>query len=453
MKKTFIVIPLATALACSSALADINMSSGAANIQFYGTLDAAVGQVQHSLSTNPQFQATVNPVSPTKTSVPSSVTGLFNGGISDSRVGIKGDYDLGAGTKAFFTLEEGFNVTTGQINDAASAMASNSIKPTTASGNGSLNGQFANRQGFVGLSNDQYGSLAVGRNYAPIYDVTLKYDPVQNAQLFSPLGFSGTYGGGGGVSEDTRVDNSLKYAKKIGAFNVGGLYKLGGTSGSKSANSAYAFNVGYEEGRFGAQAAYQVFKNAVAGFVTAGAANSTFAAPGGYSPIGAASAQVVLPNSVGIKVQDTAAFMLAVKYALTQQANVKLGYESYTLSAPTNPSAASTVPSYYGQNVGAAFYMTGAQQKTNLVFAGGDYNFTDKLNLAVGYYDISQPRSSDGKLKSSDIRFASSLLDYHASKSFDVYAGYMRGMYHGANNYTGVFNDNNVKAIGMRYKF
>lgn len=447
MKKTLIAMAVTSALVAPAAYADFIITNGPASLQVYGVLDAAVGQVQHSLSTSSTFASTVNPVNAQKPSAANigSVTGLFNGGISDSRVGVKGEYDLGEGYKAFFTLEQGINVTTGQTNDAATALAVNALKSTTASANSSLNGQFANRQAFIGISNDKYGSLAVGRNYAPIYDITLKYDPVQNAQLFSPLGFSGTFGGGGGVSEDTRVDNSLKYAKKIGNFNVGGLYKLGGTSGSKSANSAYALNLGYDSGKFGVQAAYQVFKDAVAGFAT----NGSIATPAGYTPITAATLQA---NSVGVKVLNTAAFMVAAKYAVTPKATIKAGYESYTFSAPTNPGAASNVPSYYGQTVSQAFVFTGTQVKTNIVFVGGDYFLTDKLNLAVGYYDINSPQSTDKAQKSSDIRFASTLLDYRVNKALDVYAGYMRGMYHDTANAAN-FTNNDIKAVGVRLKF
>lgn len=455
MKKTLIAMAVTSALAAPAAYADFIITNGPASLQVYGVLDAAAGQEQHSLDTSSTFPGTVNPVNAQKRSANlGSTTGLFNGGISDSRIGVKGEYDLGSGTKAFFTLEQGINITTGETNDAATSLAVNALKSTTASANSSLNGQFANRQAFVGVSNDTYGSLAVGRNYAPIYDIAVKYDPVQNAQLFSPIGYSGTYGGGGGVSEDTRVDNSLKYAKKFGNFNVGGLYKLGGTSGSKSANSAYALNLGYDNGKFGVQTAYQVFKDAVAGYATGSAtgiaAGSALAAPAGYTAV--AGANTAQANAVGVKVLNTAAFMVAAKYAVTSKATVKIGYENYTFSAPTNPGVATNVPSYYGQTVSIASYFTGTQQKTNIVFVGGDYNLTEKLNLAVGYYDISSPQSTDKAQKSSDTRFASTLLDYRFNKNLDVYAGYMRGMYHDAANFAN-YTNNDIKAVGVRLKF
>ncbi len=102
-------------------------------------------------------------------------------------------------------------------------------KATTVSSNSSLDGQLFNRQAFVGLSSTQYGSIAFGRNYNFIYDVVTNYDPVLQAQTFSALGSSNTIGGGGGISEDTRVDNSIKYKINVSGVNFGALYKFGGT--------------------------------------------------------------------------------------------------------------------------------------------------------------------------------------------------------------------------------
>ena len=255
MKKSLV------ALAALAAVAAHAQSS----VQFYGVVDATVGTVQHSLSVDPQFPGSVNPFSSVKTSVPSSVTGMFNGGESPSRWGIRGSEDLGSGMKAVFNLESGFNLPTGQISNAGAALASNAPTATTVAANSSIDGQLFNRQAWVGLSDSKLGQIAFGRNYAPIFDVTVANDPLNGSQLFSPLGFSGTIGGGGGVSEDTRVDNSIKYTNKTGDFNYGGMYKLGGVAGSGSIASGSAVNAGYTYGPVSVQAAYQEFRDAVKG--------------------------------------------------------------------------------------------------------------------------------------------------------------------------------------------
>ena len=188
------LIGLGMLLATNAAFAQ---STGSNSVELYGVLDAAVGHEEYSLSADPNFPATVNPVSATKSaSVTNSVNGMFNGGIQDSRWGIRGTEDLGGGMKAFFTLESGFDITSGALNNGAAALANNSpaSKQSTTSANTSLDGQLFNRQAFVGISDANLGSIALGRNYAPFYDIAVGYDPVQNAQLFSPLCFSGTIG-------------------------------------------------------------------------------------------------------------------------------------------------------------------------------------------------------------------------------------------------------------------
>ena len=433
MKKMVSLAAMIAALSYASPVfADVNVT-------VYGTLDAAAGYVNHQLSVDPQFPGSVNPVSPVAKTVPSSVTGLFNGGISPSRLGIKGGADICDGKKVFFTLEEGFNLPTAEASNAAAALAANGGTATTLSANSSVNNQLFNRQAFVGVSDTQLGSLAIGRNYAPIFDISVAYDPVQDSGLFSPLGWSGGYGGGGGVSEDLRVDNSLKYWNKVGSLNFGALYKFGGSSvGDGATKSAYALNAGYEEGNFGIQIAYQAFQDALKG----------------------SSGNV--PNTVALTNYNTSAWMAAAKYKVTSDATLKIGYERYTLGAPSDQFSTTAgspffVSNYYGQTVnpGQLTNFSKADQTTYIVFGGADYNFSPKFNLAAGIYDVRQEASADLGQKSNGLLFLSLLADYHLTKSFDTYAGLMYASYTGDTygNSAAYYPSNTITAVGMRYKF
>ncbi len=440
------LIGLGMLVASSSAFAQ---SAGTNSVELYGILDAAVGRVDYSLTENSQAPASVSPLSATKVAVSNSATGLFNGGIQGSRWGIRGSEDLGGGMKAFFTLESGFDINSGSLANGAASLAGNSPTATTVNGNSSLSGQLFSRQAFVGIGGD-WGSVAFGRNYAPFYDIYNDYDPVQFAQLFSPLGNSGTIGGGGGVSEDTRVDNSIKYKLKVEGMNFGLLYKLGGQAGSTSAQSGFAANVGYEAGPFGVQAAYEAFKDAAKG------TTSTIA------------------GDVGITTYDTTSWTITGKYNFGDF-NLKGGFETYTLSTPgdatfTAPGkcAAPSETSYYGFSVDPAKAVTfcGADQKTNVWFIGGDWNITPALNLALGFYD-QNPKQSDDYVATSATNTApktgqadgniytySALLDYHFSKRTDTYAGLMYSQYKGDNYPSAVYNDSNyIFAVGIRHKF
>jgi GBP family porin len=437
LNKKLIASAIGMLLAANGAFAQ---SAGNNSVELYGIIDLGVGHVENSLSTDGNFPASVNPVSATKTSIGNSVTGMFNGGISDSRWGVRGTEDLGGGMKAFFTLESGFDATDGALNNGTAALANNSPKASTVSANTSLDGQLFNRQAFVGISAGELGSIALGRNYAPFFDIAVAYDPVQNAQLFSPLGFSGTIGGGGGVSEDTRVDNSIKYKNTIGGVNFGALYKFGGVAGSTSAESGYTLNVGYEAGPFGIQAAYENFTDALK------TGNSTVA------------------GDISVTDYNTDAFMIAAKYTFGE-ATIRGGFEEYTLKTPSDSVAALGITSLYGYTIGNSTTFAQANQTTDVLWIGGDYNFTPSLNLAVGFYD-QNPKQSDDYVASAtstlpkvgqadgNIYSYSALLDYHFTKRTDVYAGMMYSQYKGDNYPSSVYNSSNyIVAFGMRTKF
>ncbi|MFI4940051.1 MAG: porin [Burkholderiales bacterium] len=422
------LVGLGMLLAANGAFAQTASST---SVELYGILDVAVGRVENSLNTDPNFPATVNPYSATKSSVNNSVTGMFNGGISDSRWGIRGSEDLGGGMKAVFTLESGINLPSGTLNNGTASLASNSPVATTAGTDTSLNGQLFNRQSNAGLSDAKLGTITFGRNYAPIYDVVVAYDPVQAAQLFSPMGFSGSLGGGGGLTEDVRVDNSIKYKNAVGAINFGALYKFGGISGNNSAESAYALNVGYDDGVLGVQAAYQAFKD---GLKTGASA---------------------VAGDIAITNYDTSAYFIAAKYQFGP-ATVKGGFESYKLKTPSdmvNAGAGSImVNSLYGYTIASTTNFSHSDQTTDLWFVGGDYNFNPAFNLAVGLYDVKPKASDDLAQKSGNSFYYSVLADYHFSKRTDAYAGWMFSQYKG-DQYAGTNGDNYITAVGLRTKF
>jgi general bacterial porin, GBP family len=469
IKKSLLAI-LALSSMTSLAHAEVSVfGNDKTNVDFYGILDAAYGSVSHSLGIDPTFPASVNPVSPVinvnksgGVNVPGSATGFFNGGISPSRLGVKGTMDFGNDVKGFFTIEAGLNITTGRLSDASAYLARNSGAnganavpfATTAGANSSVDGQLSSRQAFVGASVGQLGSLAIGRNYAPIFDIVVKYDPVQASQLFSPLGLSGSYGAGGGLTEDARVSQSLKYTNKIGSFNFGALTKYHGNAGDPSAKSALGLNAGYEDGPFGVQAAYESFTDAVTGAVS------------------------TTTNGIAVTAYNTKAVMLAAKYKINDNATVKAGYESYTLSKPSEKTAANYVTSYYGQLVTGTTPFAGADRTTHILFVGGDYNFTDKLNVAAGVYDVSPQQSDDytaaagstyaaAGQASGDQRYYSLLADYHYTKNLDTYLGYMHAAFSGnafpanstnvtlgtAGTAPGYYQSNNIYAVGARFKF
>ena len=458
------------ALAVSGAISGVAMADDS-TLTLYGILDAAVGTAQHSFSVDPEFPASVvatqiNAVSQTapKNANAKGVNGMFNGGIQDSRWGLRGKEDLGDGLSAIFTLESGINLPTGQLNNADGALAL-SNGSSTAAANSSLSGQLFSRQAFFGLSDKDYGTLTFGRQYQPIYDILTTYDPVQYAQLFSPLGFSGSLGGGIGVSEDMRSDNTIKYGNKVGAFNFGGQYKLGGIAGHNGARSNYALRLGYEDGPFGVQAAYERITDGLT------AANNGFSITGVTPAVGAAL-PITTPN-LKVTNQNSIGYLLAAKYHIAD-GNIKAGYSSYTLGKPSDPFASLNITNLYNEPIGASSDLK-ADRKTRIYYLGGDYNFMPKFNLAAGYYSVQLDKSADNGQLEGQQQYFSLLADYNLSKRTDVYAGAMYQKLSG-NNYPGSsadaanlnaankgslgnaavaadYQSNKILAIGLRHKF
>src|SRR5579859_5855871 len=107
------------------------------SVTLYGIVDTGIGYQSSQTSLG-------------STSGGRSVIKMLNGIWAGSRFGLKGSEDLGGGTKAIFTLEEGFSANSG-------AMATNNL--------------MFSRQAFVGVTNATYGTLTAGRQYASYYQL------------------------------------------------------------------------------------------------------------------------------------------------------------------------------------------------------------------------------------------------------------------------------------------
>lgn len=152
-----------------------------------------------------------------QTSASGDVVGLNEGAINGTRWGLKGSEDLGNGTHAIFQVESGYNVGTGKFDQQ-----------------GQLFGRFA----WVGLQNDSYGTLKLGRQYGGIYSFY--------ASNFDPIG-------GGNVNAvdwtlfltGIRFDNTAEYSNKFGPVALTVQHSFGGQPGSTSAGSTTTASVIY----------------------------------------------------------------------------------------------------------------------------------------------------------------------------------------------------------------
>ncbi|MDE1942549.1 MAG: porin [Betaproteobacteria bacterium] len=402
------------------ALAALGAVSGVAHadVNLYGVLDVGVATLTNAYSFSPNFVTGAVPTG--LKGATQTVTGMMNGGESPTRWGIKGSEDLGNGNSAFFKLESGFNLASGTLATSGLAGGANNGQMVADT---SLNGQLFGRAAQVGLANKELGSLTFGRMNNLMLDMIGGYDPV-NAQMFSPINFSGFYGGGG-ETDNARVDNAVKYANKFGNVNLNLLYSFGGIAGNSNARSNIQANLGYEAGPLGIQLAGISAKDTTS--ISANAA----------------------ANTVNVLYVDLQSYMLTAKYDVTSAFSLKAGYERDAIKAPSNPVSDATMTQIYSYNIGTKSYQA-AEQDYNVYWVGANYHFTPAVKGSIGYYDA-ELQSSVLAASGSD-RYVSGMLEYAISKRTNLYAAAMFDNKGGSKVLSGVSNFNTY-GIGMRHLF
>lgn len=405
-------------------------------ITLYGVLDAGIATQNHSASISSSLPNQIYPFQATSAAnVNHSVTGAISGGLSDSRVGLKGGLDLYEGAKAIFNVETGFSLTSGQLNDAAKTIAANP-KGTYNSVNAdsSINGQIFNRQAWFGIADNTFGTFTIGKQNNPMKDVVDSYNPVKS-DTFSPLGESGAIGGGGGISEEARMENSVKYSNSINGFKAVVAYQFGNNLGSSSKGSGYAINLGYENDTFGLQAVYNNFTDVLK--AVSCTPSSTFNCTG---------------SDIALQAFDTDSYMLTGKYKATKDLTLSAGWEHINLKDPSDTTFnISSIWGYTVQSVTAGLN-PGVSQDQDVYFIGGDYNFMPKLNFSLGYYDMKAGNKTNTTNSAFDIKTFSAVLDYRFTKKVE---GYLAAT---TNDFGGVANAANNGTItaygtGLRVKF
>jgi predicted porin len=448
--------PLALCALIGNAFADDS------NVTLYGILDEAVANIEHSLNLTGD-----HPVGgdPRVTKGTQSATGFINGGMSATRWGIKGQEDMGGGLKAVFLLEEGFNMGSGQVSNAAAGLANNGGLGPNMSADSAISGQMFNRGAYVGLSSTSWGTVTFGRQQSFFLDNIAIFDPLLGSQAFSPIGFSGAYGGGG-YTDDSRVDDSVKYKLPIGDFTIGALYKFGGVAGASSAESGEQLNLVYASGPLAVQAGYQAFKD-------------------GFSLANVNGSSAVGTGTLAATAADTSAFMISGKYKIEASGTtIKAGWERETFKDPSNPTQDKAMTSVFGYTITTpnVTAFQGANESLNTFWVGGQQDFTPAFSLLLGLYRTNQNQfagatttstgaattantcAKAGKYCSGALDFYSLALDYHFSKRTDTYFGAMLSKVSGGpaaavvvKNSSGAIvadeTSNRIIAVGIRHVF
>ncbi|MEM5430409.1 porin [Cupriavidus oxalaticus] len=161
---------------------------------------------------------------------------MSSGNLSTSRWGIRGLEDLGAGLKAIFQLESGISVDSG-LNNGGSRLF--------------------DRAAFVGLSSEKYGTLKLGRQTTPMYDLSEQLDPMAISVRYSLYSSDPIVAG--------RADNAVKYNISFGGLTAAALYSFGRTgAGEVPGDFRIDRNIGgslsYQTGALSAGLVYDEFQ-------------------------------------------------------------------------------------------------------------------------------------------------------------------------------------------------
>jgi predicted porin len=388
-------------------------------------------------------------------------------GLSQSNIGLKGATEILPGLDAVFKLESGFNPYSGQLVNGPASLVQNNGVPLgqqTASFDSSRAGQAFNNQALVGLSSATYGTLTFGRQYALTNEQIVAYDPLGASYAFSLLGFSSAFGGGG-LSEDARLDQSIKYRWEYGPVHAGALYQIGSYGGTTWDHDAYEGDLGFTYQGFSVDGTYSQFNGAVS-----------------LGLLGTSPFTPVVPANVGNQtlaatVTDDTTFMITAKYKW-DRFEVLGGYEHMQFANPANPATAGFVDEGYVASVVTNGLGAGTKDKIlQLGWIGGKWQATDQLTLIAAYYHETQNAydttvtfsgcsTAISSHCSGTADYASVVFDYVLSKHFDVYAGVMHSQVAGglsngfflqdggvAHPTTNVVPSNWDPTVGMRYAF
>lgn len=169
---------------------------------FAATFAAPVCQAQSSVSVYGIMDTSIrhaNNAGPNNAKLVSLNDGYFGG----SRLGFKGNEDLGSGFKALFVLEMGIDPSTGSLQQSTATANYGQVATT--------GGRAFGRESWVGLSSDTWGSLTLGRQYTIAHLAASRIQPLGNPNNEAITVLSNHH--------IARQDNMVKYAKDIGALN------------------------------------------------------------------------------------------------------------------------------------------------------------------------------------------------------------------------------------------
>lgn len=375
--------------------------------------------------------------------------------LSQTSLGLRAKEEFASGWFAVFNASTGINPQSGQLSNLAATNTHDAGLPRASyafAGDGARAGQAFNDELFGGISSKTFGTLTFGRQRALGTDAMLAYDPAGGAYSFSFIGYNGLMAGGGDT-QDTRLDDALKYRLTYGPVHFGALYKFAdGDGGCYSAasswtaasctheaphNSAYGFDVGGGYRAFSADLVVQHVNQAIS-VLNPLLGPTSLTQPYQSTTDSINTHAISGTNLIGTGdteygiVTDNTAVMAAAKYTLNP---VKLfaGYEYIRMTNPAHPLGVGATAQGGYQLSGVEDNNLDSPKVVQVFWTGAKYAVDKKTDVTLSYYhedqnDFRRPAtcSAAAGYRSScagTLDEVSLYLDHHVTKRFDLYAG------------------------------
>jgi predicted porin len=466
-------------------------------VTLYGAYDAGIGYVSHGLPTNAtnyEGESLVNRNGYQHRFL------LEPNNLQQTGLGIRGREEVFHGWAVVFNASTGINPQSGELANAPATDTVNNGLPRASYSmaiDGARAGQPFNDEFYAGISSKEFGTLTYGRQRALGTDNMLLYDPGQGGYAFSYIGYNGTMAGGGDT-DDTRWDDSLKYRLAYGPAHFGAMYKFAdGSAGCFSAaaaagnswtaasctaeqahNNAFGFDLGGETHGFSADVVYQAYNQAIS-VLNPLLGPSSLSGAGQYqstldsidtTPISGGTNVIATTNTVYGIVTDNQAIMGTIRYTW-KPLRFYLGYEHIRQTNPVHPLGVGALDQ-------GAYFLSGVEDNNldspkivQIWWTGVKYAIDSKTDVTVAWYHQAQNDfripstcSSTAGFRSScagDLNEESLYIDHHFTKRFDAFAGiaysYVSGglaiaIPHGPG-VPYVYNNNAAPTIGGRFAF
>ena len=410
-------------------------------ITLYGVYDIGVGNQTHGAPLSQDWFVGVQYLIDKKSTKPN--TGLAPDGLSQSRVGLRGNERINDDLSFVFNGEMAFDPQSGNLADAPKALIHNNGLPVDqqkSSGDSSRAGQFLSGPAYAGFSSKQFGTLTLGRNNTLLLDNIIKYDPMGGSYAFSIIGLSGVTAGMGDT-EDARLDGSAKYFWKNDLSHVGVLYQWGKTDSSPG--EAWQANLGLSYAGFDIDGTYGHKKDAI----SAASLSATQVSSG------------LSRDSLAATISDNTSYTATASY-LAGPWKGFAGYEHITYSNPDTPITTpfSGLGGYFLSVLNNAAFPH--DKILQVSWAGVRYSFTKDLDVTAAAYHYDQNSYGTTRCSTSSAGTCSGtedvyslMADYRWTTRFDTYIGGMwSGVYDGlANGF--LHRSSLATTAGFRFKF